>query len=70
MKARVLINLLPGAPRGPEERGELYQHFAEIFGVLRARAIFSVRIGTSMFSHDLGSEPRNRGGEGPSGGRG
>ena len=36
IKARVLINLPPGAPGGPREGGECYQHFEEIVGALRA----------------------------------
>jgi hypothetical protein len=37
----VLINLAPGgppgAPRGPKENAERYQHFEEIVGALRAQ---------------------------------
>jgi hypothetical protein len=37
VKARVLINLPPRAPGGPEEGAEHYQHFEEIVGALRAQ---------------------------------
>jgi hypothetical protein len=39
IKARVLINLPPGARRGPKEGGECYQHFEEVVGALRAQVV-------------------------------
>jgi hypothetical protein len=66
IKARVLINLPPGAP---EEGGERYQHFEDRWRASRAN--FSVR---HWFSNDVGGfshlEPRNRGGQGSSSGGG
>jgi hypothetical protein len=47
IQARVLRNLPAGAPRGPEEGGDRYQHFEEIVGALRAQFFRSelMRIG-------------------------